>query len=156
MQVAWRVLRLTLETAETLVQPLGMRSPIRMVAACCCVILLAAPTWACASSSRTTGSTSGPLLVWSIEDAFGSGTQKYTLVIGNVNGSPTRILHEGRAPQISPNGRWVAYSHDEHAYVLPRTGGRPWLRCSHGVLTRRGSPRETLSESTWMDAERHS
>jgi Tol biopolymer transport system component len=126
--VALRVPRLTtLETVETLVRPLGMRSPIRIVASCCCVILLAAPTWAGASSGRTTGPTSGPSLVWSMEDAFGSGTQKYTLVIGNVNGSPARILHEGRAPQISPDGRWVAYSHDEHAYVLSSTGGRPWL-----------------------------
>lgn len=104
-----------------------MRSPIRVVASCCCVILLAAATWTSTSSGRTTASTARPSLVWSIEDAFGSGAQKFTLVIGNVDGSPKGILPEGRNPRISPDGRWVAYSHDEHSYVVSSKGGRPWL-----------------------------
>lgn len=113
------------KAADTLVHPLGLRSPIGTVASCCCVVLLATAAWASAGSSRTTGLDARPSLVWSIENAFGSGA--YTLVVGNINGSPTRILHEGRDPEISPDGRWVAYSHGEHAYLLPSSGGRPWL-----------------------------
>lgn len=113
------------KAADTLVHPLGLRSPIGTVASCCCVVLLATAAWASADSSRTTGLDARPSLVWSIENAFGSGA--YTLVVGNINGSPTRILHEGRDPEISPDGRWVAYSHGEHAYLLPSSGGRPWL-----------------------------
>jgi Tol biopolymer transport system component len=74
-----------------------------------------------------TGSTARPSLVWSIEDAFGSEPQKYTLLIGSVDGSPRGVLPEGRNPRISPDGRWVAYSDDEHTYVVSSKGGRPWL-----------------------------
>ena len=104
-----------------------MRSPIRIVASCGCAILLAAAAWPSASPGRTTSPSVRPSLVWSTEYGFGTGAQTFMLVIGNVSGLPARILHEGRAPQISPDGRRVAYSHDEHAYLLPSTGGRPWL-----------------------------
>ena len=50
-------------------------------------------------------------------------------MIGDVDGSPRRLLGPGRDPQISPDGRWIAYRDSEaaHTYVVSSAGGLPWL-----------------------------
>ena len=49
------------------------------------------------------------------------------LWIGAADGSRPRPLVAGRFPRISPDGRWVAFSREENAYVVSSAGGHPWL-----------------------------
>jgi Tol biopolymer transport system component len=107
---------------------------MRLLAACCCAIVLAlaaVDSTTTASSGRAASETASPALVWStwvwVEETPGRSVQKFTLWIGNVDGSSQLPLGQGRDPQISPDGRWIAYSHGEHTYLVSSAGGRPWL-----------------------------
>lgn len=108
---------------------------IRFLASCllAVVLALAALVWTTASFGRAASSKASPSLVWStwvfVEKEQGKHVEEFTLWIGNVDGSPRRVLGEGRDPKISPDGRWIAYSDSqaEHTYLVSSTGGRPWL-----------------------------
>jgi hypothetical protein len=64
--------------------------------------------------------------VW-VEETPGRSVQRFTLWIGRVDGSRPRLLEQGRDPRISPDGRWIAYSHEEHTYIVSSAGGSSWL-----------------------------
>jgi Tol biopolymer transport system component len=49
------------------------------------------------------------------------------LFIGAADGSRLRPLGIGSRPRLSPDGRWVAFVRDDHAYVMASTNGRPSL-----------------------------
>src|SRR5262245_58314693 len=86
-----------------------------------------------ASSGRVADPAASPSLVWStwvwVENTQGEQVQRYGLWAGSVDGSRRRLLGEGRDPRISPDGRWIAYTDSlaERTYLMPSTGGRPWL-----------------------------
>lgn len=122
-----------------------MQPPIRVLAFCCCAILLA-----CAAAAATTAASAGgganatasPALVWStwvwVEETPGHSVQRFTLLIGRVEGSRPRFLAHGRDPKISPDGRWIAYtdSQAKHTYVVSSSGGPPWLVAREGQPAR--------------------
>jgi len=123
----------TLETAETLMRA-RVQLPFKFLASSCCAIVLtlgAVASTTTASSGRAASSAASPALVWStwvwVEETPGRSVQSFTLWIGRVDGSRPRLLGQGRDPRISPDGRWIAYSHDEHTYLVSSAGGRPWL-----------------------------
>jgi Tol biopolymer transport system component len=113
-----------------------VQPPIRFLASCLFAIVLAlaaVDSTTTASPGRAASSTASPSLVWStwvwVENTPGKHVQQFTLWIGSVDGSPRRVLGQGRDPQISPDGRWIAYSDSraERTYLVSRAGGRPWL-----------------------------
>jgi hypothetical protein len=125
----------TINRWNTRARQLYVQPPIRFLAWClvAIVLVLTAVGTPTASSGRLASSTAKPSLVWStwawVERTPGRSEQQFWLLIGNVDGSPRRFLGQGRDPQISPDGRWIAYSDSraEHTYLVPSTGGRPWL-----------------------------
>jgi Tol biopolymer transport system component len=62
-----------------------------------------------------------------VEETPNHFVQRFSLWVGGLDGSQPRLLGEGMDPQLSPDGRWVAFSRDLDVYVVARTGGRPWL-----------------------------
>ena len=84
-----------------------------------------------AVASTTASSAANPALVWStsrfVADIQGRYTELSMLWIGAADGSRPRPLGEGRRPRLSPDGRWVAFGRDDHAYVVASTGGRSRL-----------------------------
>lgn len=137
----------TLETAETLMRA-RVQLPFKFLASSCCAIILtlgAVASTTTASSGRAASSAASPALVWStwvwVEETPGRSVQKFTLWIGRVDGSRPRLLGQGRDPRISPDGRWIAYSHDEHTYLVSRAavrGSSPVMRDLGAGLERRG------------------
>src|SRR5262245_22659423 len=97
------------------------------------VLAIAAAAMPAAGSGHVTETSASPTLVWStwvwVENAQGQQVQRYGLWIGSVDGSRRRLLGEGRDPKISPDGNWIAYSDSraERTYLMPSTGGSPWL-----------------------------
>jgi len=111
---------------------LRVQPSIRFLASPVLAIFVAAAAVGTASSGRSSV-TASPSLVWStwvwVEKTQGQHVQQFTLWIGDVDGSPRRLLGEGRDPKISPDGRWIAFSDSQaqHTYVIPSAGGRPRL-----------------------------
>ena len=114
---------------------LDLRVPSRFQAWPLLAIVLAVAVAAmpAAGSGSVTDPSASPSLVWStwvwVDNAQGQQVQRYGLWIGSADGSRRRLLGEGRDPKISPDGRWIAYSDSraERTYLMPSTGGSPWL-----------------------------
>lgn len=117
---------------------------VRLLAWCgSAIVVLAFSGPAAASSAGLPDAVSRPTLVWStsemVEETPNHVVQRSTLWIGGSDGSHPRLLGQGQAPRLSPDGRWIAFSRGLDIYVVPRTGERPWL-VARNTASARWSP----------------
>jgi hypothetical protein len=128
---------------DTRARDVRLQSPLRSIALWCGATLLAltaAASPTAAGSTSRASSTIKPALVWStsvfVEDLAGHWRERTTLWIGAADGSHPRIIGTGKLPQISPDGRWVAFTRDDNAYVVSSAGGQERLVARDGLFVR--------------------